>query len=85
MTTHLTLTTDGQETTNFIGPFKQVSKTTQNGKQLVTDWQAVVNGENVKGQWTRTLSDDGKMMTLEIQESTNDGKSNSGKLTFKRK
>jgi hypothetical protein len=85
MTTNLKLGIDGREVRNDIGPFHQVSKTTMNGNQLVTDWTAIVNGQSVKGQWTRTLSEDGKGMTLDIQESTEDGKSNSGKLVFKRK
>ena len=85
MTTNLKLGMDGSEIRNDIGPFHQLSKTTMNGNQLVTDWTATVNGQNVKGQWTRTLSDDGKNMTLDIQEATEDGKSNSGKLVFKRK
>lgn len=85
MTTKLSLGLDGKETTNYIGPFKHFSTTTQNGNTLVTGWQAVVNDQNVKGQWTRTLSEDGKMMTLDIQESTDDGKNNSGKLIFKKK
>lgn len=85
MTTQLKLALNGQDTTNWIGPFQQVSKTSQNGNQLLTDWQAVVNGQHVQGHWTRTLSDDGRTMTLEIQESTDDGKNNTGKLLFKRK
>jgi len=85
MTTQLALGLDGKETRNQIGPFMQVSKTSQNGNQLVTEWTAVVNGETITGHWTRTLSDDRRSMTLDIQETMTDGKANSGKLVFKRK
>lgn len=85
MTTQLKLTTNGSESTNQIGPFKQVSKTTANGNQLVTDWTALVNGATVTGHWTRSLSDDGKGMTLDIKEQTSDGKSNEAHLVFKKK
>lgn len=82
MTTQFKL---GPDVTNQVGPFMQASKTTENGRQLVTEWTAVVNGQGVKGRWTRTLADDGKSMTLDIEESTDDGKSNTAKLVFKRK
>ena len=85
MTTKLQLTANGQEQTNYIGPFKQVSKTTQNGNQMVTDWTAVdENGKTVSGHWTRTLSPDGRQMTLEVQEQ--DGtQQHTAKLVFHRK
>lgn len=85
MTTNLKLDLNGQESTNWIGPFQQVSKTTQKGNQLDTDWHAVVNNQHVRGHWTRTLSADGKSMTLDIQQSTDDGKSGTGKLVFKKR
>jgi hypothetical protein len=85
MITNLKLGLDGQDTTNQIGPFKQISKTTEDGNRMVTDWTAVVNGESIKGQWVRTLSSDGKHMTLDIQETTSGGQSNTGKLVFNRK
>lgn len=76
----------GADVSNLIGPFLQQSKTTVNGNQMVTEWNAVVNKQPVKGQWTRTLADDGKSMTLDIQESTpEDGKSGAAHLVFKRK
>jgi hypothetical protein len=85
MTTKLQLSTDGQEQTNYIGPFKQVSKTTQNGNQMTTQWTAVdQNGKTVTGQWTRTLSPDGREMTLEVQEHEGSN-TNTAKLVFHRK
>jgi hypothetical protein len=85
MTTQFKLGTKGEEVKNQVGPFMQASKTTLNGNQLVTDWTAVVNGQAVRGQWTRTLNDAGNSMTLDIKESTDDGKSNTGKLVFNKK
>lgn len=82
MTTLLKL---GPDVTNQVGPFMQKSQTTIDGNRMVTNWTAVVNGQGVKGQWTRTLGDDGKSLTMDIQESTDDGKSNTGKLVFKKK
>jgi hypothetical protein len=62
-----------------------VSKTTQSGNQLVTDWTAAdQNGKTVSGHWTRTLSDDGNQMALEVQEEES-GKSNNARLVFRRK
>jgi len=85
MTTEFKCGMSGQESTNIIGPFKQVSKTTQNGNQLVTEWTAAdQNGNTITGHWTRTLSDDGNQMTLELQEQES-GKTNNGRLIFRRK
>jgi hypothetical protein len=84
MTTDLKLNLNGQDESNDIGPFKHVSKTTQNGNQMMTDYTAVVNGDTVTGHWTRTLSDDGKQMTLEINQKSG-SQTNQGKLVFNRK
>jgi hypothetical protein len=87
MTTNLRLNLSGQDETNEIGPFKQVSKTTQSGNQLITDYNAAnasTNGEQVSGRWTRTLSGDGRQMTLEITQ-TSGSQSNQAKLVFNRK
>ncbi len=86
MTTQYQIGLNGQETTNYVGPFKVVSKTTENGNQLVTDWTAAdQNGKIVTGHWTRTVSDDGRQMTLEIQEQETGGSNNSAKLVFRKK
>lgn len=84
MVTDLRLSVDGQDVTNEIGPFKQASRTTMRANTMVTDYTALVNGEQVTGQWTRTLSDDGKDMTLAIDQKSG-SKSNQGKLVFHRK
>ncbi len=86
MTTNLRLNLGGQDETNEIGPFKQVSKTTMSGNQMMTDYNAlgVENGQQISGHWTRTLSDDGKQMTLEIKQSAG-SKNNDAKLVFRRK
>jgi hypothetical protein len=85
MATKVTLSTDGSEVTNQIGPFTQLSKTTLNGNKMETDWTATVNGDQVKGHWVRTLSDDGKSMTLDIHESSTQGQSGVALLRFARK
>jgi hypothetical protein len=85
MTTTLKLSTNGEEVTNQIGPFVQTTKTTLDGNKLTTDWHAVVNGDPVEGKWVRTLSEDGKTMTLEITESSTHGQKGDATITFKRK
>jgi hypothetical protein len=85
MATRVTLSTDGNEVTNQIGPFTQLSKTTLNGNKMETDWTATVNGDQVKGHWVRTLSDDGRSMTLDIHESSTQGQAGVALLHFVRK
>jgi hypothetical protein len=85
MTTELKLNADGSQATNQIGPFRQVSKTTQDGDHWDTDWTAQVNGAVVKGHWTRKLSDGGRGMILDISEQTPDGKNNQAHLVFHKK
>ena len=85
MTSTLQLTTDGKEVPSQIGPFQIVSKTTVDGNKMETDWNGVVNGDPVQGHWTRTLSDDGKHMTLEIKESSTKGQGGQATLQFVRK
>jgi hypothetical protein len=85
MTTKLRLSFDGSEQQNQIGPFQMASKTTQNGKQMDTEWTAVVKGDQIQGHWTHTLSDDGKHMTLEIKENSTQGQSGQATLHFVRK
>jgi hypothetical protein len=85
MTTKIHLNTNGQDQENVIGPFTMTSKTTMNGNQMLTDWTANVKGDHVQGHWTHTLSDDGKRMTLEIQESSTQGQHSEITLYFARK
>jgi len=85
MTDKLHLNTDGQETHMQIGPFMTVFKSTMDGNKLITDWKAQINGAPVQGHWVHTLSDDGKHMTLELQESSRDGQHEEATLNFVRK
>lgn len=85
MTTSIQLKTDGTEVTNQIGPFAYVSKTTLDGNTMTTDWHAEVNGDSVQGKWIRTLSDDGKQTTLQINETSTKGQNGNATLVMKRK
>jgi hypothetical protein len=85
MTNKLHLTTDGQEQQSQIGPFMAVFKTASDGNKLTTEWKAQINGDPVEGHWVHTLTDDGKHMTLEIQESSTHGQHAEATLNFVRK
>ena len=85
MTTKLHLSTTGETQQNQIGPFQMGSKTTINGNQMETEWTAMANGDQVQGHWTRTLSDDGRHMTLVIKESSIKGQHGEAELHFTRK
>ncbi len=85
MTTRLRLGIDGQEQQNQIGPFEMASKTRIDGREMKTDWTATVKGDQVQGKWTHRLSDDGKHMTWEIEESSTQGQHAEAKLIFVRK
>jgi hypothetical protein len=84
MTTNLKLNVNGEEERNQFGPFNQVSKTTVNGNQILTDYTAMANGQQVTGHWTRSLSGDGRQMTLEITQNSG-AQNNQAKLVFHRK
>ncbi len=93
MTEELHLTTDGTEASKSIGPFQLRAKTNQDGDALVTNWTA--NMENgmapgqqagsVEGQWLRSMSEDGRVMTLQIKGRCSDGRILDTKLYFNRK
>jgi hypothetical protein len=86
MTTTLQLKSDGSETVSQVGPFMLTSKTTIDGNKMDTEWVAKhTSGDVVNGHWTRTLSDDGKHMTLDIKESSTQGQSGNATLNFVRK
>jgi hypothetical protein len=86
MVTNIKLNADGSETVNQVGPFMQTSKTTVDGNKMDTEWIAKhTSGEVVNGHWTRTISDDGKHMTLEIKESSTQGQSGTATLNFVKK
>jgi hypothetical protein len=85
MATTLTINTDNADAQNQVGPFQMGSKTTLNGSEMVTEWTAQVNGDQIQGHWTRTLSDDGRHMVLKIQESSTKGQQGQAELHFNRK
>lgn len=85
MTTKVHLNTDGEPQETIVGPFTITSKTTVSGNQMLTDWTAQAKEDQVKGHWTHTLSDDGKHMTLQIQESSTDGQHQETTLYFVRR
>ena len=85
MINDLKMTADGQEQRHQVGPFVQLTKTTLEGNQLVTEYTAASEeGKSVEGRWTRTLSPDGKQLILEITQNGS-GQNAQGRLTFKRK
>jgi hypothetical protein len=85
MTEKLELNPDGRQFTTTIGPYKYASKTTVFGNSMVTDWNAVDRPGSVKGQWIRTLEDDGKTMRLRVKVNASDGKSYDRVLVLKKK
>lgn len=85
MQSSITLSTDGQENTEQVGPYPFVSKSTLDGNKLVTEWHSSYKDDPVQGKWVRTLSDDGRHMTLEITETSTKGQEGHATLTFKRK
>jgi hypothetical protein len=85
MVTDSKLKADGKEQRNQVGPFVQITKTNINGNEIVTEYNAgSQEGKTVSGKWVRTLSDDGRQMTLVITQ-TGNGPNSEGKLVFHRK
>jgi hypothetical protein len=82
MTYELPLSADGSEKTNQIGPFAHVSKTTVDGNKMTTDWRATMENGHVEGQWIRTVSPDGREMTLQIISKASDGRKMDQTLVF---
>lgn len=82
----------GPDVRNDIGPFQHQSKTRLESNSLITEWTAVnangapsgsaVSSEPLSGKWTRTLSEDGKTMTMQIEGAPG---STPTSLVFKRK
>jgi hypothetical protein len=79
------LNTDGQERETQIGPFTAKFKSSMDGNKLLTDWTAQIKGDLVQGHWVHTLSEDGKHMTLEIQETSTQSQHAEATLYFVRK
>jgi hypothetical protein len=85
MVSELSLKTDGTSSTTQMGPFAASATTKEDGNNMTTNWQTTVNGQAVTGHWTRTLAEDGKSMTLNIEQTSSEGKPGSAKLVFKRR
>jgi len=85
MTYELELTTDGTEKVNQIGPFAHNSRTKVEGNKMTTEFTASNEGGKVEGEWIRTLSGDGKEMTLQVLANASDGRKLDQTLVFKRK
>lgn len=85
MTNKLHLSTGGQDQQSQIGPFMAVFRTNMDGNKMTTEWKAQINGDPVEGHWVHTLSDDGKHMTLEIQETSTHGQHSEATLNFVKK
>ena len=85
MTYELNLTTDGAEKVNQIGPFAHNSRTRIDGNKMTTEFVASDGPGKVDGQWIRTLSPDGKGMTLQVLVTSSDGRKLDQTLVFRRK
>ena len=85
MTYELNLTTDGMEKVNQIGPFAHNSRTRIEGNKMTTDFVASNGPGKVDGQWIRTVSPDGKAMTLQVLTTSSDGRKLDETLVFRRK
>lgn len=86
MAYELKLNADGSDTVNLLGPYKHQSKTTVEGLKMTTQFQAANEaGEAVSGQWIRSVSEDGKQLTCQIQTKASDGRTLDQTLTFRRK
>lgn len=85
MAAEVPLSTDGSEKVNQIGPFTHVSKTSIDGNRMTTDWRANMENGHVEGQWIRTVSADGREMTLQIISKASDGRNMDQTLVFKRR
>ena len=82
MTYELELTTDGTEKVNQIGPFAHNSRTRVEGNKMTTEFIASNDAGKVDGQWIRTLSPDGKEMTLQVLTNASDGRKLDQTLVF---
>jgi hypothetical protein len=85
MTYELDLTTDGKEKVNQIGPFAHNSRTRIEGNKMITEFVASDGPGKVDGQWIRTLSPDGKEMSLQVLANASDGRKLDQTLVFRRK
>lgn len=81
--TEMKLGMGGSEMQNTVGPYQFNTKTTMSGSELVTEWSAAMEKGALQGKWTRTLSPDGKTMTLKIDSGAPaSGEHNTATLVF---
>jgi len=67
MIPEVSTTTDNRENTAKFGPGELKSKTRWEGKSLVTEWGLERDGQSeMEGTWARSLSADGKTLTLRV-------------------
>jgi hypothetical protein len=82
----LTFSTDGREDLNQAGPFVIHSKTRRNGARLVTTWgTSELMGISFRGQWVRSVSDEGRESTLEVHADSSQGRRSDATLRFRKK
>lgn len=72
------------ESTTQVGPFPLTSKTTVEGNQMTTQWATEHQGKQIHGKWVRTVSPDGKSMTMLVKEDST-GKDVERTLKFRRR
>lgn len=86
MVSDLRLATDGSPSKATFGPFTQAARTTVEANRMTTEWSAnSADSGTAQGKWIRTVSPDGKRMTLEINLTASDGQTRTGTLVFRRK
>jgi hypothetical protein len=81
----LTFFLDGREDLNQAGPFVLHSKTRWTGARLVTSWNtSQFLGVSFEGQWVRSISADGRELTLEIHANSSQGRRSDAVLKFRK-
>ena len=77
---------NGSEDVNQAGPFVVHSNTRWEGPRLVTAWNtSEFRGTSFKGTWTRSLSEDGRTLTLQISADSSEGKHSEAVLKFSKR
>ena len=86
ITPELIFSMDGREDLNQAGPFVIHSKTRWTGARLITKWStSEFLGMSFEGQWVRSVSVDGRELTLEIHANSSQGRHSDAVLKFRRK
>lgn len=85
LTPELTFSADGREDLNQSGPFVIHSKTRWNGARLITIWNtSEFLRVSFEGRWVRSLSADGRELTLEIYAKSSQGRHSDAVLKFRK-